>query len=233
MMMMGAHIKYLMQFFKDERYIKIDNKPVMLLYRTELHPNIHLLANIWRAEAKKEGFADLYMIRVENQQKDVNPKDIGFDAAVEFAPNFRTRQKKAAKRNYPKYLLLKFLHKTGLKKSKYFTNMVFWYKDMVKTLLSEKDKPYKYFRTIFPSWDNSARRKNDAIIFLGSSPKIFQRLVTIMAKHTREKFEEKEQLMFINAWNEWGEGCHLEPDEKFGTQYLEALKAGLEDEDKP
>ena len=222
------HIAYLMQFFKDKRYIKIDNKPVILMYRTELHPNIKLLAEVWRAEARKQGFEDLYMIRVENHLKDVNPATYSFDAAMEFAPDSGFKGKKVAKDNYFKYLGTKVLHKTGIRKSVHFNNFIYSYTAMVRNLIGKPTKSYKYFRTVFPSWDNSARRKYQATIYLGSTPKIFQHWVAKTAQHTREQFEDKEQLMFINAWNEWGEGCHLEPDEKYGKQYLEALKKGLD-----
>lgn len=223
------HIHYLIRFFQDERYIKIGNKPVILMYRTELHPNITLLTEIWREEAKKAGFDDLYMIRVENHLKGIDPATHGFDAGMEFAPDSGYKGKKIAKENYPKYLLSKFLHRTGFRKSVHFSNFIYSYTSMVNSLINKPDRPYKYFRCVFPSWDNSARRKTGATIYLRSSPSVFQNWVKKIARHTKRKFNEKEQFFFINAWNEWGEGCHLEPDEKWGKQYLEALKRGLEE----
>ena len=116
------HIDYLMPFFKDERYIKIDNKPVFLMYRTELHPDIQAAAKLWREEAKKNGFDDLYLIRVENHLKGIDPASHGFDAGMEFAPDSGLKGRKVAKNNYPKYLVQKFLHKTGIKRSVHFDN---------------------------------------------------------------------------------------------------------------
>lgn len=223
------HIDYLMPFFKDERYIKIDNKPVFLMYRTELHPDIQAATKLWREEAKKNGFDDLYLIRVENHLKGIDPASHGFDAGMEFAPDSGLKGRKVVKNNYPKYLIQKFLHKTGIKRSVHFDNFIYSYPTMVNNLIQKPDRKYKYFRTVFPSWDNSARRKFNATIYLGSTPNLFQKWVQKMAQKTRKNFPEKEQLLFINAWNEWGEGCHLEPDEKWGTAYLEALQKGIEE----
>jgi lipopolysaccharide biosynthesis protein len=223
------HIDYLLPFFKDPRYITIDNKPVFLMYRTELHPDIKGAVKIWREEAKKAGFPDLYLIRVENHLKDIDPMDHGFDAAMEFAPDSGHKGRKVAKENYPKYLVNKLLHKTGIKRSVHYQNTIYSYSSMMNSLINKPAKPYKYFRSVFPSWDNSARRKVNATIYLGAEPAKFEYWVSSIAAQTRERFPEKEQLMFINAWNEWGEGCHLEPDEEYGTQYLEALQKGIQE----
>lgn len=222
------HIQYLIPFFKDERYIKIDNKPVFLMYRTELHPNIHEAVKIWREEAKKAGFDDLYLIRVENHLKGIAPSEHGFDAAMEFAPDSNYKGKKVAKHNYVKYLFGKLLHKSGIYKSAHYENGIYHYTSMMNSLMKKPKPPYKYFRSVFPSWDNSARRKHNATIYLGSTPHLFEQWVSKMAQYTRENLPEKEQLLFINAWNEWAEGNHLEPDKKWGTQYLEALKKGID-----
>lgn len=88
-----------------------------------------------------------------------------------------------------------------------------------------KPKPdYKYFRCISPSWDNSARRKKNAAILFGSTPQLFGYWAKKMKDYSDKNLPADEKLLFINAWNEWGEGCHLEPDEKWGFAYLQALK---------
>jgi hypothetical protein len=223
------HIDYLMQFFLDDRYIKIDNKPVFLMYRTELHPHIKDAAKLWREEAIKAGFDGLYLIRVENHLKGINPESHGFDAAMEFAPDSGFKGKKVMKENYPLYLANKALHYSGIKKSVHFKNGIYSYPNMVKSLINKPLRNYKYFRCAFPSWDNSARRKVNATIYLESKPAIFENWINKIADQTRKNLPENQQLLFINAWNEWGEGCHLEPDEEWGTQYLEALKKGIQE----
>lgn len=221
------HIKYLIPIFKDERYIKIEGKPVFIMYRTELHPNIKKATEIWRNEAKKAGFPDLYLIRTESFKKNIIPANHGFDAAMEFAPDVECRGKKIAKNNITKYLFNKLLHKTGVKKSHLFENGFYDFSNVVRNMINREKPDYKYFRCISPSWDNSARRKKNATIYLNSNPQLFNEWAAEMVEYTRENFEEKEQILFINAWNEWGEGCHLEPDEKWGYAYLEALNEVL------
>ena len=87
--------------------------------------------------------------------------------------------------------------------------------------------PYKIYPGVCPSWDNSARRiKSAASIFTESSPDVFKRWLLFKLQHFIP-FSDDENFIFINAWNEWAEGNHLEPDEKWGYAYLEALKESL------
>lgn len=222
-----AHIKYLLQFFNDDRYIKIDGKPVYIMYRSELHPDINEAVKIWRNEAQKAGFEDLYLIRVENFRRDLDPKTHSFDAAMEFAPDFSIRLKKYAKNNPFHYILNKTLHNLNINKSALLHNKIFDYNELADKMMDKKPKNYKYFRSVVPSWDNSARRDKDAIIFVNSNPEKFRQWVSMTSHYTNENFDGEERIMFINAWNEWAEGCHLEPDQKFGHLYLKALKDGL------
>lgn len=222
-----AHIQYLIPFFKDDRYIKIDGKPVYLMYRSELHPNINEAVSIWRNEAKKAGFEDLYLIRVENFERDIHPSKHGFDASMEFSPDFAIKLKKYSKKNPIAHLSRKILQASSIKQSAYLNNRIFDYQDLVDATVAKPTKPYKYFRCVSPSWDNSARRKKDATMFLNSSPEKFKNWVAKTASYTKTHFEPKERLMFVNAWNEWAEGCHLEPDQKYGLGYLEAFKDGI------
>lgn len=222
------HIQYLIPFFKDKRYIKIDGKPVYLMYRSELHPNINEAVKIWRDEAKKEGFPDLYLIRVENFERNLTPNKHGFDAGLEFAPDFAIQLQKYSKKNLFAHLVRKALHFSAVKESPLLNNRVFDYEELVKNMLQKQPKSYTYFRCISPGWDNSARRKKEATIFVNSSPEVFGEWAKKMKTYTLKNLPQGEQLLFINAWNEWAEGCHLEPDQKWGTQYLEALKRAMD-----
>ncbi|WP_090970884.1 glycosyltransferase WbsX family protein [Parapedobacter composti] len=222
-----AHIRYLIRFFKDDRYIKIAGKPVLLMYRTELHPRMNETSERWREEARKEGFPDLYLVRVENFLRDVDPAVYGFDAGMEFAPDFNCAGRKYLKQYPVKYAATKWMHRLNIQKSGYFDNQVFQYDELVENMLRKPPAGYKRFRTVCPSWDNSARRASNAVVFHKSTPEKFKSWVSDIAKYTERSFDGDEQIFFINAWNEWGEGCHLEPDQRFGLGYLEAFKAGL------
>jgi lipopolysaccharide biosynthesis protein len=222
-----AHINYLLPIFNDERYIKIDGKPVFLMYRSELHPNIKEATEVWREEAKKYGFHDLYLIRMENFERGILPSLHGFDAGMEFGPDWTLKGKKSAKRNMLSYAFKKTLHLSGIKTSAFFQHGIFSYPVVVKKMINRETPNYTYFRCISPSWDNSARRKQGALIYIDSTPKLFREWTKRMAAYTIEHLPKDERFLFINAWNEWGEGCHLEPDQEHGHDYLQALKDGL------
>ena len=206
------HIRFLCQnIFSDKRYISIDEKPVFLVYRTELLPDIEKTAHLWREEAKKLGFKDLYLIRVESFVSGVNPYDIGFDASLEFAPDFRNPG----------------LNKTTKNLTDNKDILVFDYQSAVAEMLIKENSNFPKFRTVFPSWDNTPRKKNGGLVFSNSSPEVFGLFVSKIIEFTRKTHREDHQYFFINAWNEWGEGCHIEPDQKYGNLFLHELKSAL------
>jgi hypothetical protein len=146
---------------------------------------------------------------------------------MEFAPDTALRGKKIAKRNIVKYLFEKLLHEANLKKSYHAENGIYSYPLMANNMMNKPDADYKYYRCVCPSWDNSARRRKNATIYVESTPELFQKWIKKMITHTASKFQSEEQFLFINAWNEWGEGCHLEPDIKNGRSYLTSLQKAL------
>jgi lipopolysaccharide biosynthesis protein len=83
---------------------------------------------------------------------------------------------------------------------------------------------YRLFRTVMPGWDNTARRPNDSVIFAGSTPGAYQAWLECVLRQTREQHFGDEQLVFVNAWNEWAESAYLEPDLAWGHAYLEATR---------
>ena len=195
-------------FFQDERYIRIDDKPVLLIYRTELLPDPAKTAKIWRETMKEMGIGDIYLVRVESFVSNLDPTLIGFDAAVEFTPDWRNKGFQYKK---------KILNGVG------FTS-VFDYFDTVMKCLTKEEPLYKRFRSVFPSWDNTPRRNDAGTVFDNSYCDLFEFYLRQISLETTNKFREEEQFVFINAWNEWGEGCHLEPDVKNGFALLEICR---------
>jgi lipopolysaccharide biosynthesis protein len=217
-----AHIKCLIPAFKDSRYIRVNGKPLFLVYRTELLPDPARTAEIWREEARRAGLGDLYLVRVEGFKADVDPRSIGFDAAVEFAPDWRKvswEKKNGAWQE--------LLARCGLKSEFFLENYVFDYQEMVERMLKKPEPDFVWFRCATPSFDNSARRKKDAAVFTGSTPKKYEAWLRQIVQRTERNLKDEERLVFINAWNEWGEGNHLEPDLKWGRAYLEATRRAL------
>lgn len=212
------HIQYLLKVFEDPRYIRIDGKPLFIVYRTELFPDINRTAEIWREEALQAGMGELYLARMESKKGGINPVDIGFDAAIEFQPDWR---------NLPERqngdTIQKFLDKLKPGKSIFKENRIYLYEDYVNNILKKVTPDYKCFPGITPQWDNSARRDKNAFILHDSKPEMYEKwLDHILTNFT--PFSDQENFIFINAWNEWAEGNHLEPDQRFGNAYLESTK---------
>ena len=219
-----SHIRYLLKFFEDDRYIKVGNKPMLLVYRTESHPHIQEMAKLWREETINAGFDGLYLVRMENFEQSIDPALHGFDAGMEFAPERASSGRKVMKDHSEGYLLHKALHKLGIKPDKRYENGLYDYRTLVREMSQKKTPDYTYFRCACPSWDNSARRKKNAIIYVNSSPADFKGWLEAVSKWTEENMSEQLRYLFINAWNEWAEGCHLEPDQKWEHGYLLAVK---------
>lgn len=216
------HIRSLMPAFEDSRYIRINGKPLFLVYRTELLPDPVRTAAIWREEAQLAGIGELYLARVEQFVNDVDPGKIGFDAAIEFAPSGNYLGPLQFRGRLP--LLLASL---GIFPSSYRDDNVIPYATAAQTFMNRAEPAFKRFHCVSPMWDNSARRKTDARILVGSTPELYENWLKHTVMRTRELYQGDERIVFINAWNEWAEGCHLEPDEKWGKAYLEATLRAL------
>jgi lipopolysaccharide biosynthesis protein len=210
-----AHIRWLCKHvFSDERYIKVDGKPIFPIYNHRHFPDLKRTGEIWRQIAKDEfGFPDLYLCVLESFNVKVNPEDYNFDAAVEFSPH----------KIMVDYIPKTFLQKMKLKQSFDFRN----FETAVDKILNRKIPPFKLFRSVTPGWDNTPRMGKNALITVGSSPELYYKWLSQIVKEF-EPFSKNENFIFINAMNEWAEGNHLEPCIKYGRAYLEATKKAIE-----
>ena len=225
-----AHIDYLIEAFRDPRYIKINGRPLFLIYRTELLPEPSRTAEIWRQRARAAGFPDLYLARVEARVSlGPDPKNIGFDAAVEFAPDKGVLAGPMMRGEHwgVRTRVLNRLSKVGLISSAYFEHAIYSYDSLVEGMLRKSAPGYTRFRCVTSGWDNSPRREKGATIFHGSTPKAYERWLSAIARETLEQHKGEERIVFVNAWNEWAEGNHLEPDQRWGLAYLEATAHAL------
>jgi lipopolysaccharide biosynthesis protein len=219
-----AHIVSLLPALRDPRYIRINGRPLLLIYRTELLPDPAHTAAIWREAARESGLGDLYLARVENFVSGIDPESINFDATVEFSPDGRNVGQ--AVFSGP---VTRKLSKWGVLPEAFSQHSILRYAVMAESRMRRATPAYKQFRCVTPMWDNTARRKGNGRILIGSTPQLYKTWLNSALRQTREKFKGDEQIVFINAWNEWAEGCHLEPDLKYGHAYLEATKQALID----
>ena len=202
-----ALLQYMMDYFQDERYIRIDGKPIFIIYRPNDIPNIKQISHLWRKEAEKHGLPGLYLISVKFYNMTA-PEDIGFDALVEFPPH---------KLNWTSAKNIEVTNRE-------FSGTIIDYEETIQNSAYIEEPTYKLFRSVMLSWDNTARRQNSPHIFSNFSIRTYQRWLAYVVNkvYRNEKYSQDEKLVFINAWNEWAEGTHLEPDEKFGYSYLQA-----------
>ena len=224
------HIRYLCEHvFNDPRYIKVNGKPLFMVYKPSLFPDIKRTTEIWREEAKKYGYDDLYLVFFWTYKFDLKPEDINFDAAAFFPPN----SVKLSTTINPLLLLLNkismvfFNRKFNLSKTTKYN--IYNYDNLIsKSIKTFSGLKIKIFNGITPGWDNYVRRPNGGgRIILNSNPVKYQNwLETVCAES--ELFSNEENFIFINAWNEWAEGNHLEPCVNWGDKYLKATKRILE-----
>ena len=204
-----AHIHYLITAFSDDRYIKIHGRPMLLVYRPTLLPSPKRTFETWRKEVQKAGFPDLYLCYVESWgPPEEGPEAFGMDASVGFMPNARDQL----------FSPVRGLH----------GHRVLDYQASVDRQMRRPPPAWKRFPSVMVSWDNTARRQLGATIFDGATPEAYERWLRQTVESVAQVPEE-ENFLFILAWNEWAEGNHLEPDERFGRAFLEATRAVLID----
>ena len=216
------YIRYMAErYFSSENYICVDGKPVLVIYRTELFPDMKATASRWRKEIQKMGFDGLYLINVENRTYGYPPSSIGFDAAIDFQPKGENLPRRYGKNGFKSVL-----NKLGMLDSVFYKNFVWLYEEYKKNNLYSMRPDSTLYPSIFPMWDNSSRREKGAWIFHDSTPRLFEEwLHQIVTEFKPEN--DQENFLFINAWNEWAEGCHLEPCRKWGHQYLDVMKRNI------
>lgn len=202
-----AFINDIIKYFKDDRYIKVGEKPVLIIYRADIIPNIKNTVNIWREICRKNGIGELFIIGAKTFGF-ISPDEYGLDAEVEFPPHGLI--------NYN----AKVDGFTTINRD--YTGQFFDYKQLVEEKEYLTESEYRTFKTAFPSWDNTSRKPNSSFIFHGSTPELYKEWLSDITKYTIEHLPLKERFVFINAWNEWAEGAHLEPDRRYGYAYLDA-----------
>jgi lipopolysaccharide biosynthesis protein len=225
------HFLYLLDFFKDPRYIKINNKPIFAIYRPYLIKQLDKMITYWQKRAKECGLNGIYMIAIKNFEIPNLQILNNFDACMRFQP-FETVNsfKMLGKSTYIHKQLRKMpenildsLRKLNKKIQK--TYKTYDYDNVCYNMLNNASeiKNITIFDSLFLEWDNTARYKEKSTIYTGCTPEKFEYWLNKLCQKTLTS-NSKENIIFINAWNEWAEGTYLEPDEKNRYAYLEAIK---------
>lgn len=227
------HFDYLLPFFKDERYIKEDNKPLFVIYKPEIIPCLHEMLVYWNELAMKHGFSGLlFASQYPLAEKKKVEKHISY--IIEYQPisafiwtnklyyKFFRSIKNIVTKAFGKIFQTSFF--TTLKLE--FKLDIKDYDKIWKAILTHNPTNEKSIPGAFVDWDNTPRRHNRGSICLGASPAKFKKYFLELIK--KAKIEYTTDYLFVFAWNEWAEGGYLEPDEKNQYQYLQAIKECLE-----
>lgn len=214
----------ILPYMKDKRYIKIDSKPMLIIYNPELYPQdifIDFISKI-RSIAKDNGFPDLYISTIKKPffEEGVYQKyldKMNLDAIVEFIPGCV-------------HNIFKLKHETIM--NPLFKGNCLDMEEFINSKRYLYNADSTVFKGLFTNWDNTARRCYKGSTIFQSTPKLYKTWLKDIMKWTKEHNKNNEQFVFINAWNEWAEGAHLEPDQKYGYAFLQATKEALEEENE-
>lgn len=198
--------------FSDPRYIRVDGRPLLLVYRVNLLKDPQRAAELWREECRTMGIGEIYLAAVQSFGIS-DPRPYGFDAAVQFPPHH--------------------LGEAGVDLASIklvnpeFKGQIFDYNVAASAMMQKDVDEYPLFKTVMPSWDNTARKQNESHTFINSSPSAYKKWLKEVVNWTVQKYPEDRRFVFINAWNEWAEGAYLEPDRKYGYAYLQATAEAI------
>ena len=206
-------IKAVAPYLRDQRYVRVDGKPLLIVYRPSLLPNMKKTATRWRDWCRRNGVGELHLAYTQSFEES-DPSIYGLDAAIEFPP-VRPQVKRIGGGVRP------LVRDFGM-------NLFDW-REFKERSDNYQDPGYVLYRGVCTNWDNTARRKSAGTMYANSSPDLFKAWLINALKDTTKRFStNSERLLFVNAWNEWAEGAHLEPDKRYGYAWLQATRDALE-----
>lgn len=226
------HFNYLLPYFKDGRYIRVDDKPLVIIYRPEIIPCIKPMLACWRECAIKSGLKGL-TVAYQTREYFIQTKgnDEEFDFRIEYQPSyvFQEQAKQSHKYIYPIYrwirsqIIRRFNYDLLLKKKSKLKK--YSYDDLWKKIIDKRPEDSKSLPGAFVDWDNTSRRGKNGRVVVGTTPDKFKKYLFQQIKNAKDNYNT--DMLFLFAWNEWAEAGYLEPDKKFEYGYLQALKDAL------
>lgn len=218
-----AYFDYLLPFFKDERYIKVDNKPMFHIYKLDDIPDLEVFINTFQTLSMQHGFDGIYLIATHgNTQTVLNHPNIYGQVGMNVFNEMRYEQSyKFRSTNFfgkVERKLFKYFGWSLIKKKPFILNYqtaIEWLKIKVPNL--------KYIPCVFPNWDNSSRSGKKSMIFHQATPLLWYEFLKSTID-VFKKYPNNPPFIIIKSWNEWAEGNYLEPDQKFGLEWLRKVK---------
>lgn len=206
-----AFITHIADYLRDRRALKVDGKPMLLVYRPHLLPDARATGERWRQWCRDNGVGEIHLAYVQGFERP-DPREIGFDAAVEFPPNMSNPRSLTA----DQYLI-----------NPAFEGDVRDWRELAAEIAARPLPEYPLYPGVNPGWDNEARRSGRGRVYLHASPRGYRDWLSTTIHQRLAPVPASQKLVFINAWNEWAEGAVLEPDVRLGHAYLEATREAL------
>ena len=223
------HFTYVLPAFKDKRYIKVDGKALFLVWDTSV-PELRSFIEVWRKLAKANGLEGIHFVGTRRRQpaftKTPTKEEVlslGFDSVNSGLINMWSAEGATMSSKY-----LKMARSYLSRKVASVFLQKYDYKDIIKNLCNEDDYKENVYPTILPGYDRTARSGRKATIYHNNTPELFGKHVDDVMEHVKNKLPEH-KIVFLKSWNEWGEGNYIEPDLKYGHQFLDELKKRLID----
>ena len=216
------HFLYLLKYFNDIRYIKVGNKPVMNIYRCGDIKNLENMLELWNKLAINNGYDGIYIVSSLNSINNIKYYTKQINAYYRFEPGYSTKNNLSTLEYFRynekilKNKIYNRLFNTNVLERKINIDEI--YKRIIKISKCNKNNNEKIYNGVFPMWDNTPRRGYLGTVYTGATPQKFYNLLKEISKYT-----DNDDFIYINAWNEWGEGCYLEPDVETKYKYLEAI----------
>jgi hypothetical protein len=203
----------------DPRYIRVNGRPLFLVYRPYDLPDSRRTLDVWRHETTRLGLPEPFFVASNSHAHLSNPMELGFDGVMQFVPQLSVLD--CFESPSPSHRLHRLV--ANIKQGIFSSRLhVYDYEESVRKMLVPLKWPV--FRSLIPGWDNSARSGERGVILRNSTPAKFEQLLLELSQRTLEEQPPGHRILFLNAWNEWAEGNHLEPDQRNGRGYLEAVR---------
>jgi hypothetical protein len=216
-----AHADWLGRAFADNRYIRIGGRPLFLVYRPAHLPDANRTVELWRSVFERQGFGDPYLVGVDAHCPGLDCRQLGFDTTFAFTPQLSALPGWSG----DGWKLRRFFHNVQLRIRNGRTKV--YDVTEARRAMAQIPRDFPHVQCVFVGWDNTPRRGSDGIVMINATAEEFGAALR-SAIDDMVLSPEGDSLLFINAWNEWGEGNHLEPDQRSGRGYLQQVKQALD-----
>jgi hypothetical protein len=226
-----AHFTHLLPALQDHRYVRVDGKPLLIIYRPTEVPDLRVLSDVWRTAASRAGLPGLHLVGVDVEENLADPSpwvpaDFEFDASI----LVRMVEKHRLIPHHPLLRARSHFRRTRLGRrvdslrTRPFE--VFPYDEVAELLVPPEPPGFEAYPCVIPNWDSTPRSGPNGVVLTGSTPHAFARHVADAVRFVQHLPGER-RIILIKSWNEWAEGNYLEPDARWGREYLRALATVL------